>query len=253
MSLILQGLILGFTIVFPGMSGGTVIVILGLYDKLVKDLLKLNLKPYLLLIGGAGVGIFAGGFILSFFFIAYRDIISAFFLGCLWASVRTIMKEKPVISRNRLLLMFAGLLVGFFLASEPVVLTAKGEDFNFLLLFLGGIIATATMLIPGVSGSAVLIIMGIYDNVLYSLNEIIFSNLIIFAAGSMLGIFLFTRGVEKFYFRFRVSAAYLFAGLIIGSSRVLWPFSWNLLVVLAFIPGFLLVWHFGGAGKSASK
>ncbi len=253
MTLIFQGLILGITIVFPGMSGGTVIVILGLYDKILKDLVKLNLKPYFPLVGGAVVGIFAGGFILFFFFVAYRDIISAFFLGCLWASVRTIMKEKPAISRNRLLLMFTGLLVGFFLANEPVVLTVKSADFNYFLLFLGGVIATATMLIPGVSGSAVLVIMGIYDNVLSSLNEIIVLNLVVFATGSLLGIFLFTRGVEKFYFRFRALAAYLFAGLIIGSSRVLWPFSWSLFVVLAFILGFLLVWYFSGAGKSASK
>ena len=84
-------------------------------------------------------------------------------------------------------------------------------------------------------------------------NEIIVLNLVVFATGSLLGIFLFTLGVEKFYFRFRALAAYLFAGLIIGSSRVLWPFSWSLFVVLAFILGFLLVWYFSGAGKSASK
>ena len=68
---LIQGLIAGFVIVLPGMSGGTVFVILGIYEQMIKDLVRFNLKPYLPLLAGALIGIFLGGMAFALFFQNY--------------------------------------------------------------------------------------------------------------------------------------------------------------------------------------
>jgi len=239
---LIQGLILGFVIVLPGMSGGTVLVILGAYEKLIIDLANFKIKPYIPMLIGVVIGIFTGGRIFASLFEVYRDIMAAFLLGCLLASIKALLKDVDFIKVNRFIFIGFGFLVGFYLVGDSINFSSVQVEVNWFYLLFAGAISTATMIIPGISGSAVLIIMGLYDTVLVSLKELNIANLFYFAAGGLVGLFSLVSILEKAYKKYRESMSCFFSGLIIGSSRVLFPYSINFFVVLLFALGFIAVW-----------
>ncbi len=250
---LLKGLILGFVIVFPGMSGGTLFVIFGIYEQLMYDIARLNIRPYLLLVSGAVIGIYAGGYALSFLFAHYRDLSAAFLLGCLLASLKVLLGDKPAPNASRLATLFLGAVLAFAFASEPLGLLKESGNPGVLLLFGGGALATAAMIIPGLPGSSVLIMLGIYDNILFSLREMAYLNLFFFLSGSLLGVFFLARLFAGIFERYRVIISYLFSGLILGSARVVLPLDWNIQVASALAAGFILVWFWGGKSKKSNN
>lgn len=247
-SLFLNGIILGFFIVLPGISGGTAFLILGLYEKLIADLSRINLKPYWPLFCGALAGVFSSAFFFTMLLTSYGHIAAAFLLGLLLASLKTILRHRPSLSIVRALILAAGFLLAFFLADEPIGSLARGSGPGWSLLFFGGVLAGATMLIPGIPGSSVLILLGIYDDLLFYLKDFAFINLFIFGAGSLGGIFFLARALDKLYFHYPAPTAYFFAGLIAGSVRVLWPGSFSFPALVAFLLGFLLIWKWSVKG-----
>ncbi|HHX76905.1 MAG TPA: DUF368 domain-containing protein [Firmicutes bacterium] len=246
---LLKGLILGFVIVFPGMSGGTLFVIFGIYEQLMYDIARLNIRPYLPFVSGAVLGIYSGGYALSFLFAHYRDLSAAFLLGCLLASLKVLLGDKPAPNGSRLATLFLGAALTFIFASEPLALLKESGNPSALLLFVGGALATAAMIIPGLPGSSVLIMLGIYDNILFSLRELACLNLFFFLSGSILGIFFLARLFDGIFERHRVIISYLFSGLILGSARVVLPLEWNIPVLFPLAAGFVLVWFWGGKLK----
>ncbi|AOT69975.1 undecaprenyl phosphate translocase family protein [Geosporobacter ferrireducens] len=250
MGLVIQGIILGFIIVLPGMSGGTVFLIFGLYEKMVKDLLRLHIRPYLPLAGGILIGIFGGGFTFAFFFENHRDPTAAFLLGCLLASIKAVLRGCPKVNQKGFITMVLGVLIGLLMVVEPLGHSIETENVNWWLLMLGGAFSSAAMIIPGIPGSSVLILLGLYDTMLFSIKELQLSNLLFFGAGSVLGIFLLLNLLGKLYEKYRAMVSFFFAGLILGSSRAIMPSTPNPLVVFLFTAGFLLVWIWSGKESS---
>jgi len=246
---ILQGIILGFVIVLPGMSGGTVFIILGIYEKIIRDLSVFNLRPYWTLLLGSVVGIFLGGFSFSFLFVSYRNIAVAFLLGLLLASIKSVMEDRPSVSFGRVVILAAGFATAILMADEPLGLVGQSKDVNFAILILGGAVSSATMLIPGIPGSSILIVLGIYDDVLFYIRELAVLNLLIFGVAGLLGIVFLAKILDRLYSRYKAPTAYFFAGLIAGSSRVLLPSELTISVAAFFAAGFSLVWFYGGGRK----
>jgi len=240
---LIQGFILGLVVILPGMSGGTVFLIMGLYEKMVADLVRLNLKPYIPIFGGMAVGIVLGGTVFAYVFLLLRDITVAFLFGSLVASVRSVLYGCPSPNIQRSVSMVAGLGLGFFFGAEPLNIASGAEQVGALTLLIGGALSTAAMVLPGVPGSSVLIIMGIYDRMLYFVKELAISPLFIFGIGSVAGLFLLAHIVDRLYARYRDLLSYFFAGLIVGSTRALLPSAFNLAVVLSLAIGFVTVWH----------
>jgi putative membrane protein len=116
-------------------------------------------------------------------------------------------------------------------------------EVNPFILFTGGALSSAVMLIPGVPGSAVLIAMGIYDDMFFLVDALDLPSLFIFGIGGALGIFLLARLLEKYYARHQDFLSFLFAGLLLGSARTLLPQVINSGVVVALLVGALLVWY----------
>jgi len=243
---ILQGLILGFIIVLPGMSGGTVFVIFGIYEDMVRDLVRLKLKLYIPLLGGMLVGIFLGGMAFALFFESYRDLTVAFLLGCLLASIKSVLKACPGLNTKRLVCLLIGLAIGYYMVGEPFNLVTKHDDVEWYLLIIGGALSSAAMIIPGVPGSSVLIIMGIYDSVLSYIKDLNLIKLAIYGIGSAAGAILLLNLLEKIYNRYRELLSYSFAGLILGSSRALLPYTYSFSVLLTCTIGFIIVWVWSG-------
>lgn len=246
MHAVIQGLILGFIIVLPGMSGGTVFLIMGLYENLVADLVRLNLRPYVPIFGGMFLGIYIGGTAFAIVFQSHRDVTVAFLLGCLLASIRSVLASCPEFSAKRAACLLVGLLAGLYMGVEPLAVANELGNISPLLLFVGGALGTAAMVIPGVPGSSVLIVLGLYDTMLYYIKELVFGQLALFLAGSVFGLFLLVRLLDRLYAQYKDLLSYFFAGLIVGSSRALMPYTFSLTLVPVFVAGFSIVWVWSG-------
>jgi len=246
MQAVVQGLVLGFIIILPGMSGGTVFLMMGLYENLVADLVRLRLKRYLPLLVGMLVGIYISGALFARVFMLYRDITVTVLLGSLLASVRSVLATCPGLTPKRVTCLAVGLIAGFFLGVEPLDITQATGAISPVTLIIGGALGTAAMVLPGVPGSSVLIIMGIYDSLLYYLSVLAWPPLLWFLVGSVLGLFLLAHVLDRLYAQYHDLVSYFFAGLIVGSSRALLPNTYGLVLVPFFVAGFVLVWWWGG-------
>jgi putative membrane protein len=246
MKLAIQGFLIGLILVLPGMSGGTIFVILGMYENLLKDIKNLNLKPYIPLGLGAILGIALGGYMFGFLLETFRDLIVALLLGLLLASTRAILRDHLGINLKRGIFLVIGLIIGYLSSGENFGIGVTNENVSYLELFIGGALSSAVMIIPGVPGSSVLIVMDLYDSIFFYIRQFAISKLLVFGLGGIGGILLLSNIMEKLYSRYKSYLSYFFAGLIVGSARILIPHTINLPVIILFSMGFVMVWIWGG-------
>lgn len=247
MELLIKGLITGLVIVLPGMSGGTMLLLLGLYEKLIKDLSRLKLLPWLPFALGTAGGILLSGVTLAWLLEKYTAIVAAFLLGSILASVKAVLGEnyRPTVSRVTLFVL--GAVSGFLMANEPMGMVENAARPGMLLLLLGGALAAVAMILPGVPGSSVMIILGIYDDVFTALGSLDWLTLVLFLAGALIGIFGLSTALDKIYTRHKAPISWFFSGLVLGAGRVLLPASLDnpIPLLLAAAAGFALVWWWG--------
>jgi putative membrane protein len=200
---------------------------------------------------GAVAGLLLGGQILGRLLSFHPELTAAFFMGFLLASIKAVFRERPGVTSLRGLILVLGFLAGFFMVDEPFLTMDLSEAFWPYLIFCGTV-SGAAMIIPGISGSAFLIMLGIYNNMLFYLQTFRIPELLVFGTGSLLGVYVFAKILEKFYFRYQAPCAYLFAGLIAGSTKALAPDAWGSVTAAVFLAGFCLVWFLEGKQKSIS-
>ena len=249
MIMIIQGLTLGIIMVLPGMSGGTVLLIFGIYEQVIRDIARLNLKPYIPLGFGILLGLYIGGLVFTAFFQSHRDATVAFLLGLLLASIKPVIENSPKPNRYGVVAAFIGLYLGLLLVDESIGAVAININTNWFVLLIGGGLSSAAMLVPGIPGSAILIILGIYDSMLYYIASLALINLAIFGIGSILGVLLLANAINSLYVNHRSIVSYFFAGLILGSSRSLLPNYFDPLFIILFLIGFIFVWKFSSKNK----
>lgn len=241
---LIQGVFIGVALILPGLSAGTVILILGFYRRFLDDLASFHLRPYLLMTAGAAGGALAGVYAISYLLERYNLAVMAFLLGMLLASVPTVIdfrRGNYTIKPLPLILGAAGFLIAWFIVCEPTNTFTVLPPGGFFHFFLGGTLASATMLLPGVSGSSVLIIMNLYDDVIYAVSHWQWLKLSFLAAGFLVGLFGLARLLSALYRRYRAAVSFLLAGLILGSTRALLPARFSLTFALAAIAGAILV------------
>ena len=239
----------------PGVSGGTIAFILGFYDDFVNALNNLissnkngRIKSFKFL-SKIGIG-WITGFILSVLFITNifeKNIyeISSLFLGFIISSIPLIIKSeiKTLINNKKhiLFLIIGIIIVWLMIYFNPV--TNKGQSFsikydnlNILFIayiFISGMIGISAMVLPGISGSTILLIFGLYAPILNGVKEILKLNfeyltgILIFGFGVLLGILLTVRIVRYLLRNFRSQTIYSIIGLMIGSvySVIMGPTS----------------------------
>lgn len=252
---LIKGAIIGLIIILPAVSGGTILLAMGLYENLMKDLSRLRLLPWLPLGIGMLGGIFLSGLVLAWLFEAYTTIILAFLLGCILASVKSILGQDFHPSSKRVISGIIGFIIGYLLAGISDFGTANGTPPGSFVLVLGGALATAAMILPGVPGNVVLIIMGIYDNIMLALTGFEWDMLLTFALGGIIGILGLSNALDKIYSRWRDILNWLFVGLMIGASKMLIPADLDnpLIFAIVAIIGFALVWKWESRNSVATN
>ncbi len=245
---VLQGIVIGIANIIPGVSGGTMMVSMGIYDKLIHAITHLfsEWKQSLLFLAPIGLGmvlaLVGGAFGIEFLFLHYPVQTTLLFIGLIlggfppvWAKVKG---QKFCLSHALCLLGFFALVAGMaiFGNSEGAAADVRFSLINVILLFFVGLIASATMVIPGVSGSMVLLLLGYYKPIIGSISSFIKAALAMdvpgimagigvlapFALGMAAGIFLIARLMEVLFSRYPLQAYWSILGLLAASPVAIW-------------------------------
>lgn len=233
-NLILKGMAIGVANIIPGVSGGTVAVILGVYPTLIESISKFftnkeKRKDYfvfLLQIGiGAivGIGIFAK--IIEFSMANYFQITMFLFIGLILGGVPVVYnshKDMSIsIARIASFLVAFLVMIGFFLIDKGE--SASIQYFGMWVYFLSGMVAAGAMIIPGISGSLLLVLIGTYPSIVASVGNINITVLAPVAVGVIVGVLIFAKIIDILLQRAPAVTYYAILGLIVGSFFKLWP------------------------------
>jgi putative membrane protein len=234
---IFYGLIIGISNVIPGVSGGTMAVVFGIYEKLIA-VVSLDIKAIkenLLFITLLGVGIIGGilGFsnIMNFLLLEYSTLTFYSFLGIILGSFPLIIKKagiKKVRTSEIIAFLFTFSLMMLLTFAQP---DGAGQiDISQLTLFLAiglfaaSAISTFTMILPGISGSMVLLAVGMYQGVFgYAIGQFVFPHLLIVVLGMLTGLIFGAKIVKVLMEKFYTQTYAAIIGLLVGSLIPLFP------------------------------
>ncbi len=238
---IIKGMIIGIANVIPGLSGGTIAVAMGIYDKIiyaVNNIFK-NPKESIKLVWKYVIGMAAGVLLalvaITKLFELFRLPTTAIFIGLVLGSIPMIadkIKNQKISIIDLALFIFTiGLLILMPLFSTGAVKTITHSVGSMVILFIIGVIAAATMIIPGVSGSMMLMIMGYYESILNLMTDTVKSfitldmatfgsNLILvipFAVGVVLGIVVIAKFIQIVLNKYTKTVFIAILGMILAS------------------------------------
>jgi len=244
--LFLQGFPLGLANTLPGISGGTVAIILYIYEPLLRALKKVNLKFLLPLGLGAAAGALLGALVIDRIIEFYPGPVMALLAGMILASLRVTLKEAGGLEPQKeskdlanYILLVLGLLLALLISGEATSVAASASH---LRIFLGGLLGSATMILPGISGGTVLVIMGAYRPVISAIATIDLVPLFFFGLGLVTGLIIFAWLLSWLLQSYRRSIMYFLSGLILGSLRGVTPPAPGAPEITFFLLGFLFVW-----------
>ena len=249
--LILKGFSMGAANVIPGVSGGTIALITGIYEELIdslkafniqalKALLKgefktfisyVNLKFLSAVFFGTALSIISLARVLEYFFKQNEQMVWSFFFGLIIASIYYV--AKMINSWNISSLVF--LLIGITFATSLAFLKPLSENSSSYYLLICGIVSVASMILPGLSGSYVLILMGNYHLIMLHSVSDPFSNLnILFPVilGSIIGFLTLSHSISYVLKKHYDSTISLLTGFIVGSLLIIWPWKVPLETIL---------------------
>ncbi|MCE2594844.1 DUF368 domain-containing protein [Motilimonas cestriensis] len=239
--LFFKGAGMGAADVVPGVSGGTIAFVTGIYERLLNAIKSVDLKAANILfkngvkafwqhIDGTFLLVLFSGLLLSIaslaklitYLLAYHPLLVwSFFFGLIIASVIHIAKQITVWGAVNITSLIAGSVIAFVITS----ISPSSVDPAPWFFFVSGAIAICAMILPGISGSFILLLMGMYGHVLAAVNDRDFILLGLFLLGCIVGLMCFSRFLSWLLSRFHEATFALLAGFLVGSLNVLWPWK----------------------------
>lgn len=250
--LILKGFLMGSADIVPGVSGGTMALITGIYHRLiyaiksvdtkaVKSLFTLRISRFFEYLHWKFLVLLFTGIILAVIFFTrivplqvymftHPELIYGIFFGLILGSVFLLLAELDASHRNikSLLPLLAGAAIGFWV----VTLVPADTPETFWYVFISGAVAICAMILPGISGSYILLIFRKYDYVLTQLGAIgsnetgqAILNILPFAVGAVVGLMLFSRLLSWLLDRYYAVTLLILIGFLLGSLFVIWPYQ----------------------------
>ncbi|WP_445426279.1 DUF368 domain-containing protein [Alishewanella sp. HL-SH06] len=237
---LIKGLAMGAADVVPGVSGGTLAFILGIYERLLGAISAINIQAFQLLLKGRFQQLWRhidGTFVLCLFAGIFLSIFSlasliswllehrpvplwAFFNGLILTALPFLLRSVKW-SLSRALLASLGIVLAVFVGMlSPVDLQPSSWMF-----FVAGAVAICAMILPGISGSFILLISGMYAPVILAIRELHFSVLALFASGCVLGLLSFSHVLKWLLQRYHDATLALLTGVVVGAMYRLWPWQ----------------------------
>jgi putative membrane protein len=236
-----KGLAMGAADAVPGISGGTIAFISGLYEELVTTIS--NVKPSLFkTLFKEGIASFwkeaNGNFILALLsgiivsYITFMKLakyllenhpilIWSFFFGLIVASIYFVGKQITKWNKGTIIALVIGAAIAFYISILPVM----ASNDNTYFLFFAGVIAICAMILPGISGSFILIILGAYKSLSDAIHDLDIKKLLIFTIGCVVGLLSFSHVLKWLFKNYHNVTLALLTGFIFGSLNTVWPWK----------------------------
>ncbi len=247
----LKGMAMGMADLIPGVSGGTIALVAGIYERLINAISRVDRTAfsYLLqkkwktfwtyidgnflfsLIVGILTSIFLFSKLIRWLLHAYPIYVWSFFFGLVWASgVYLFLQIKR---KNGWVWAFwlAGIVLAWYVTSLVPLEGNPGP----LFVFFSGFLASIAMILPGISGSFILVLLGMYAFILQAVHELKIGVLLLVAAGVVTGLLSFSRLLKKLFRDYPDLTMGLLSGFLFGSLNKLWP--WKEIVKKDMIEG----------------
>ena len=237
----LKGMAMGAADIVPGVSGGSIALITGIYEELLRSinsltgeslglLLKFEFKAFFRAVNGGFLlslllGIFTSIFSLSklitYLMVEHPIPLWSFFCGLILVSAFLILKDIKKWSMGVVLALLIGTAAAYYITELPPTSSPDALWFTFV----AGAIAICAMILPGISGSFILLILGKYEPILHAVSERDFATLAVFAVGCIVGLLSFSRVISWLLKRFYSVTIGLLSGFMLGSINKLWPWK----------------------------
>ncbi|MGB0880128.1 MAG: DUF368 domain-containing protein [Polaribacter sp.] len=238
----LKGMAMGAADVVPGVSGGTIAFISGIYEELLSSISNINLgllktlkseglrAAWKQLNGSFLVSLFAGIFmsILSLakaikWLLENKPILLwAFFFGLVLASIIYIGKQITKWNFITFIVLILGAILAYYITTlNPLV----SENSSLLFLFLAGAIAICAMILPGISGAFILVLLGAYKPILTAVNDRDFKTIAAVGLGAIVGLLTFSKVLKWLFVNYKNYTLAVLTGFIIGSLNKIWPWK----------------------------
>ena len=160
LELFLKGMPIGMSNTLPGISGGTIALVLKIYDELVHSIKKIKLKFLIPVVLGAVAGVFIGSSVIITLFENYPIFVTSFLLGLILASAKVTFTEIETFDIYKIILGLAGFFIAFLYSTEAGSV-ANVNDISLIKYFAGGAIGSVAMILPGISGGTILVMLGL--------------------------------------------------------------------------------------------
>ena len=239
--LFLRGVGMGAADVIPGVSGGTIAFITGIYQELLESIKAINAENIRLLFSfdfknfwkningnflltlGAGIALslFTLARLISYLIDTYPMQLWSFFFGLILISAVIVLRSI----KKRNVGTFLAVVIGTALAYGVTIVSTAESSHGLINIFLSGTIAICAMILPGISGSFILLLLGQYEYVINAIKELDILVLLVFAAGCVVGILSFVRILSWILSRYHDATVALLAGFMLGSLNKLWPWK----------------------------
>ena len=264
------GAVIGIANVIPGVSGGTMAVIMNIYDDLLNAFsiknLKKNLFFIITVIVGLVVGVLLFSKVIEFFFANYPNQTSFFFLGLIVGSLPMIFNKTRSFGKIRPVnvigfVIALGIMIALYIfdinkGDNTTIITTMDVP-TFLLLVVAGAVSAFAMIIPGISGSLIMVLIGTYSTVIGAVADLNLVILLPVGIGILIGLVAGVKLVKGLLARVPQLTYLIILGLIIGSLLSVYPgITWDLsgvISIVVFLIGGIIAYLFGRSDKSAKK
>lgn len=239
--LMLKGIGMGAADVVPGVSGGTIAFIVGIYEELIDSIKSINLTSLkmlfslkfgrfwktingnflLAIISGIGISVFSLAKLITYLLVHEAILVWAFFFGLVLASTWFVSREVAKWNIKTVAGFVSGAVAAYFIT---VTTPAETPD-AIWFVFLCGAIAICAMILPGISGSFIMVLLGKYFFIMDAVKSLRINVLLVFAAGAAIGISLFSRALSFALHRFHDITIAVLSGFMLGSLNKVWPWK----------------------------
>jgi putative membrane protein len=238
---LLKGLAMGAADVVPGISGGTIAFITGIYEELLDSLRSINPRSVrrlfsegplafwqaingnflLALLLGIGISLFSLARVLTLLLEHHAVLLWAFFFGLILASALYVARRLSCWNIANAAMGIAGAIFAFW-----ITLATPAETTHALwFVFLSGSIAICAMILPGISGSFILLLLGQYRFILSAISELNLVILMVFGSGAVIGLLAFSHLLAWLLHRYRDLTIALLTGFMLGALNKVWPWK----------------------------
>ena len=238
----LKGMAMGAADVVPGVSGGTIAFISGIYEELLGSLSNINVKLFTTLKNEGFKTAWKqlnGNFLLALFIGVFISIISlakaikyllenepillwSFFFGLVLASIIYIAKQISTWNFIAILVLVLGAILAYYITTLNPLVT---ENSSMLYMFFAGALAICAMILPGISGAFILVLLGAYKPILSAVNDRDVKTIAVVGLGAIVGLLSFSKILKWLFANYKNYTLAILTGFIIGSLNKIWPWK----------------------------